>query len=146
MPKAIAWCGITGAQGGLDALARAATGADLGGSAQFQQKLTSPRTRYRQRAKVTEAVEAILQARGTTPWVVVTIDEHEQEVFHQERPGRPNPQTKYRREVSTRYELRYELNQAALAAEVVNDGVFPLITNDREPRKRRCCWRTRASR
>ena len=83
-------------------------------------------------AKVTEAVEAILQARGTTPWVVVTIDEHEQEVFHQERPGRPNPQTKYRREVSTRYELRYELNQAALAAEVVNDGVFPLITNDRE--------------
>ena len=48
-------------------------------------------------AKVTEAVEAILQARGTTPWVVVTIDEHEQEVFHQERPGRPNPQTKYRR-------------------------------------------------
>ena len=81
---------------------------------------------------MTEAVEAILQARGTTPWVVVTIDEHEQEVFHQERPGRPNPQTKYRREVSTRYELRYELNQAALAAEVVNDGVFPLITNDRE--------------
>ena len=34
--------------------------------------------------------------------------------------------------MSTRYELRYELNQAALAAEVVNDGVFPLITNDRE--------------
>jgi len=64
--------------------------------------------------------------------MIVTIDEHEQEVFHQERPGRPNKQTKYRREVSTRYELRYELNQAALAAEVVNDGVFPLITNDRE--------------
>ncbi len=111
---------------------RAATGADLGDLAELQQKLTSPRTRYRVRAKVTEAVEAILQARGTTPWVVVAIDEHEQEVFHQERPGRPNPQTKYRREVYTRYELRYELNQAALAAEVVNDGVFPLITNDRE--------------
>jgi transposase len=117
----------------LDALARARqlerTWGDL---AELQQKLTSPRTRYRVRAKVTEAVEAILQARGTTPWVVVVIDEHEQEVFHQERPGRPNKQTKYRREVHTRYELKYELNQAALAAEVVNDGVFPLITNDRE--------------
>jgi transposase len=117
----------------LDALARARqlerTWEDL---AELQQKLTSPRTRYRQRAKVTEAVEAILQARGTTPWVVVTIDEHEQEDFHQERPGRPNQQTKYRREVSTRYELRYELDHAALAAEVVQDGVFPLITNDRE--------------
>ena len=41
-------------------------------------------------------------------------------------------QTTYRREVRTRYELRYELDQAALTAEAVQDGVFPLITNDRE--------------
>jgi transposase len=117
----------------LDALARARqlerTLEDL---SELQQKLTSPRTRYRQRVKVTEAVEAILQARGTTPWVVVAIDEHEQESFHQEGPGRPTKQTKYRRQVSTRYELRYELDHAALAAEVVQDGIFPLITNDRE--------------
>ena len=31
-----------------------------------------------------------------------------------------------------RYELRYELDHAALTAEAVQDGVFPLITNDRE--------------
>ena len=78
---------------------------------------------------MTEAVEAILQSHGTTPWVVVAIDEHEQEIFHQERPGRPTKQTKYRRELSTRYQLRYELDHAALAAEVVQDGIFPLITN-----------------
>ena len=117
----------------LDALARARqlerTLEDL---SELRQKLTSPRTRYRQRAKVTEAVEAILQARGTTKWIVVAIDEREQEIFHQERPGRPSKQTKYRREVSTRFELRYELDHAALAAEVISDGVFPLITNDRE--------------
>jgi transposase len=117
----------------LDALARARqlerTLEDL---SELRQKLTSPRTRYRQRAKVTEAVEAILQARGTAKWIVVAIDEREQEIFHQERPGRPSKQTKYRREVSTRFELRYELDHAALAAEVISDGVFPLITNDRE--------------
>jgi transposase len=117
----------------LDALARARqlerTLEDL---SELRQKLTSVRTRYRQRAKVTEAVEAILQARGTAKWVVVAIDEHQQESFHQERPGRPSKQTKYRREVCTRFELRYELDHAALAAEVVSDGVFPLITNDRE--------------
>ena len=117
----------------LDALARARqlerTLEDL---SELRQKLTSPRTRYRQRAKVTEAVEAILQARGTANWIVVEIDEREQEIFHQERPGRPSKQTKYRREVSTRFELRYELDHAALAAEVISDGVFPLITNDRE--------------
>jgi transposase len=117
----------------LDALARARqlerTLEDL---SELRQKLTSPRTRYRQRAKVTEAVEAILQARGTTKWIVVEIDEREQEIFHQERPGRPSKQTKYRREVSTRFELRYALDHAALAAEVISDGVFPLITNDQE--------------
>jgi transposase len=35
-------------------------------------------------------------------------------------------------EVKTRYELRYELDQAPLIAAAVQDGVFPLITNDRE--------------
>jgi transposase len=116
----------------LDALARARqlerTLKDL---AELQQKLTSPRTRYRRRAQVTEAVEAILQARGTTQWIVVAIDELEQEIYRQARPGRPNGQTKYRREVKTRFELRYALDDAALAAEAVGDGVFPLITNDR---------------
>jgi transposase len=117
----------------LDALARARqlerTWEDL---AELQEKLQAPRTRYRRRGKVTEAVEAILQARGTTAWVVVTIDEHEEAIYRQERPGRPTQDTTYRREVKTRYALKYELDQAALTAEALQDGVFPLITNDRE--------------
>jgi transposase len=117
----------------LDALARARqlerTWEDL---AELQEKLQAPRTRYRQRSKVTEAVEAILQARGTTSWVGVTIDEHEEAIYRQERPGRPNQDTTYRREVKMRYELKYELDQTALTAEALQDGIFPLITNDRE--------------
>jgi transposase len=116
----------------LDALARARqlerTWEDL---AELQEKLKAPRTRYRQRGKVTEAVEAILQARGTTLWVRVTIDEREEAIYRQERPGRPNKDTTYRREVKARYELKYELDEAALTAEALQDGVFPLITNDR---------------
>jgi transposase len=34
--------------------------------------------------------------------------------------------------VKTRYELRYELDQTALTAEALQDGIFPLITNDRK--------------
>jgi transposase len=117
----------------LDAMARARhlerTWEDL---AELQEKLQAPRTRYRQRGKVTEAVEAILEARGTTAWVVVAIDEHEEAIYRQERPGRPTKDTTYRREVKTRYGLRYELDQAALTAEALRDGIFPLITNDRE--------------
>jgi hypothetical protein len=52
--KDIDWCGITARAGGVDALARAATERTLG-SVGAPAKLTSPRTRYRQRAKVTEA-------------------------------------------------------------------------------------------
>jgi transposase len=117
----------------LDALFRARqleqTLKDLG---ELQQKLKSPRTRYRHRAKVTAAVEVILQTRGTTGWIDVQIDEQEQEIFRQERRGRPGAETKYRRQVTTRFELRYAPNHAALAAEAVSDGIFPLITNDRE--------------
>jgi transposase len=117
----------------LDALFRARqleqTLKDL---AELQQKLKSPRTRYRHRAKVTAAVEAILQTRGTTGWIDVHIDEQEQEIFRQERRGRPGAETKYRRQVTTRFELRYAPNHAALATEAVSDGIFPLITNDRE--------------
>jgi transposase len=117
----------------LDALARARQlERALKDLAELQEKLTSPRTRYRQRAQVTEAVEAILEARGTRPWIVVAVTEHEEEIYRQERPGRPNDQTKYRREVRTRYELRYVLDHATLAAALVGDGVFPLITNDRD--------------
>jgi transposase len=100
--------------------------------AELQHKLKSPRTRYRHRAKVSAAVEAILQTRGTTGWIDVQIDEQEQEIFRQERRGRPGAETKYRRQVTTRFELRHAPNHAALAAEAVSDGIFPLITNDRE--------------
>jgi hypothetical protein len=113
--------------------------------AELQQKLTSPRTRYRRRAKVTEAVEAILHAHGTTDWIELQIEEHEQEIFRQERRGRPNDQTRYRRQVKSRFELKYALDYATLASAAVSDGVFPLITNDR-CRQRRCCRRTRVSR
>jgi transposase len=117
----------------LDALARTRqlerTLKDL---AELQQKLTSPRTRYRRRAKVTAAVEAILQAHGTMDWIELQIDEYEQEIFRQERRGRPNDQTTYRRQVKSRFELRYALNHGALAAAAVSDGIFPLITNDRK--------------
>jgi transposase len=117
----------------LDALFRARQlEQSLKDLAELQQKLKSPRTRYRHRAKVTAAVEVILQTRGTTGWIDVQIDEQEQEIFRQERRGRPGAETKYRRQVTTRFELRYAPDHTALAAEAVSDGIFPLITNDRE--------------
>jgi transposase len=99
--------------------------------AEWEQKLGSPRSRYHHRAKVAEAVETMLAERGTTRWISTEIDERVHETYRQERRGRPSEKTRYVREVKTRFELKYAVDHAALAAERLGDGVFPLISNDR---------------
>ena len=99
--------------------------------AELRQKLSSPRTRYRQIAKVAEAVQEILRARGVEAWIVTEIKERTAEKFRQDGPGRPNDQTRYVKETSTRFELEYHINAVALAAETCGDGTFPLISNDK---------------
>ena len=98
--------------------------------AELHQKLNGPRPRYHEQAQVAAAVEAILEARGAKSWITTTITARVVEKYHQEGRGRPTEKTRYIREVSTRFELKCEINHAALAAEQRGDGVFPLITND----------------
>ena len=96
----------------------------------LQQKLASSRTRYRQRAKVEEAVAEILRELGTVEWVSVTIEERELETFHQEGRGRPTERTRYVRQAKTQFELKHRVELERLMAEANNDGYFPLITNE----------------
>jgi transposase len=96
----------------------------------LRQKLASPRTRYRQRAKVEEAVAEILREFGTAKWFTITIDERESETFRQEGRGRPTERTRYVRQAKTTFELTYRVELGRLLAEVENDGFFPLITNE----------------
>ena len=63
--------------------------------AELRQKLSSPRTRYRQQAKVAEAVQEILKARGVERWIVTEIKEQTEEKYRQDRRGRPNAETRY---------------------------------------------------
>jgi transposase len=93
-------------------------------------KLSSPRTRFRQEAKVAGAVQEILRARGAENWIVTEIKERTEERYRQDRRGRPNDQTRYVRKTSTRFELVYHIDHERLIAETAGDGVFPLITND----------------
>jgi transposase len=98
--------------------------------AELRLKLSSPRTRYRQKAKVAKAVQEILEARGAQRWLVTEIKEITQDKFRQDRRGRPNDQTKYVKETITRFELVYHVDNAQIDAEACGDGVFPLISND----------------
>jgi len=96
----------------------------------LEQKLASPRTRYRQRAKIEEAVGEIFQELGTAQWFTIAIEEREMEWFRQEGRGRPTERTRYVREIRTSFALNYRVELERLAEEVVCDGFFPLITNE----------------
>jgi transposase len=114
----------------LDAAARAdALERALGRLAELREKLRSPRTRYRQKAKVHQAVDEILQSCGVRRWILVRIEEVEQASYRQEKPGRPNQKTRYVKRVKHRFDLAYEIETVKLAEDRAADGVFPLVTN-----------------
>lgn len=95
----------------------------------LREKLPTARTRYRQRAKVAEAVAAILESCGAAAWIVVDVQTQSEETFHQATRGRPGKDTQYTKQVTTRFDLSFRIDDAAVAADSASDGVFPLVTN-----------------
>lgn len=96
---------------------------------ELRQRLASPRTRYRTRIKVVEAVETILKSREVTEWITVAIEEQTTVQYRQEGRGRPTTGTRYVKEESTRFDFSYQIEYVRIAEEQRCDGVFPLITN-----------------
>lgn len=99
---------------------------------EFRQRLAGPRTRFRDRAKVEQGVETILADTEAGSWLTVRIEEQPEETFRQAALGRPSEQTKYVKQTRLRYTLSWTLNLEALAEAEGEDGVFPLLTNDRQ--------------
>jgi transposase len=97
--------------------------------AMLREKLRSPRTRYRQRAKVAKAVAEILESRGSAAWIVVEVETQSEETFRQATRGRPSKDTQYTKTVAARFDLSYRIDDAAVARSAASDGVFPLVTN-----------------
>jgi transposase len=77
-----------------------------------------------------EAAQAILDDERVRPWLRVQLDHEVEEEFRQVGPGRPGPDTEYRRVEHRRYRVRFEEDGDALAREGRCDGLFPLMTND----------------
>jgi transposase len=98
----------------------------------LRDRLKGPRTRFRDRAKVEQAVAEILADAEATSWLVVAIEEQEEATFRQATRGRPGEQTKYLKQTRPRYTLEWKLDLEALSEAEREDGVFPLLTNDRK--------------
>ena len=95
----------------------------------LRQRLSGPRTRFRQRDKVVAAVEAILETYAASDFLRVDIQERQQEKFRQAGRGRPHKGTKYTRSVRTMFDVTWQVDGKQLDQAVAGDGVFPLITN-----------------
>jgi transposase len=98
----------------------------------LRERLQGPRTRFRERSKVEQALAGVLADAEASSWLVVEIEEQEEETFRQATRGRPSEQTKYLKETRQRFTLTWKLNVEALSAAEREDGVFPLLTNDRK--------------
>jgi transposase len=99
---------------------------------ELQARLSGPRTRFRQRGQVESAVEVLLADLHVESLLNVTIKVVEEETYRQAKPGRPTSKTPYVRTTRDRYELAWHLNLEESALLEREDGVFPLLTNDRE--------------
>jgi transposase len=98
----------------------------------LRERLQGPRTRFRARSQVEQALAEVLAEAEASSWLLVEIEEQEEETFRQATRGRPSDQTKYLRETRPRFTLTWKLNVEALCEAEREDGVFPLLTNDRK--------------
>jgi transposase len=77
-----------------------------------------------------DAAQRILDEEGVQPWLRAHVSREVEEEYQQMGPGRPGPNTEYRRVERQRYRIRLEEDGEALAREGRCDGLFPLMTND----------------
>ena len=115
--------------------------------AALREKLRSPRTRYRQEAKVAAAVAEILETCGAAEWIVTEVQPQTQETFHQDHRGRPGKDTRYVKKVATRFDLSYRIDDARVAADATQRRHLPAgDQRHRASASWNCCTPTSGSR
>ena len=103
-------------------------------------KFQSPRTRYRQEAKVAQAVEDILAEYDVARWLKVQITPRICETYKQEGRGRPTKDTRYEKQIDYRFGLTCTVDQNQIERDRLCDGIFPLISNHHELTKCELLW------
>ena len=81
---------------------------------ELRERLSGPRTRFRQRDKVLQAVHEILQEYGVQDWLQVEIEEVQLESYRQAHRGRPGKDTQFKRTVRTQYTISWQIHAPAL--------------------------------
>lgn len=87
------------------------------------------RYQLKTREQVQTAVDQILDQTEARPWLEIELIRTERHHHRQAGPGRPGPNTRYRRLTTTVYEPAVRVNAEAVRRSAAADGIFPLVTN-----------------
>jgi transposase len=98
----------------------------------WKRRLGGPRPRMRSREELQRKISKILKRWKVERYLQVKIGEVETNEFRQERRGRPGPTTRYQRITKRRLSLEWKLDDSALEYDRKSDGMYPLLTNDRD--------------
>lgn len=98
----------------------------------LKKRLASPKSRLRKGPKVEACIAEIFQRFPVRRYLKVRKHRQEEHRFRQVGRGRPGPQATYRRITRRRWDIDWELDQAALEYDRKSDGMYPLLTNDRK--------------
>jgi transposase len=85
---------------------------------------------FRSSGQAYRAGQKVLEQEGAQRWLRVRVATEVEEDFRQIGSGRPGPHTEYRRVETWTYRLHVDEDGAAIAADALMDGLFPLVTND----------------
>jgi transposase len=99
--------------------------------ADLNAKLSAPRAHRRKRAEVQQRVDDILAESRAKKYFAIELYQGEQHTYRQASRGRPGPNTRYLRKTRKFWQVRFPLDDDAIAYERKSDGMYPLLTNDR---------------
>jgi len=85
----------------------------------------------RRRADIWAAVQEILERLHVKAYLKAHLQLTKDSSYKQVGPGRPGPETQFRRVGKRRWDLTWELDSAKVAYDAKSDGMYPLLTNDR---------------
>jgi hypothetical protein len=98
---------------------------------ELKQRLAAPRGRRPKAQDIDLRVAQILEHYRVARYVKVTRLQREHSVYKQQRRGRPNKDTAYRKLTKHRYDIEWSIDEALVAYDQRSDGTYPLLTNDR---------------
>jgi transposase len=98
---------------------------------QLHRRLAGARARLRGAAEIDRRVQEILEQYRVARYLKVQRVVREEHSFKQARRGRPGPDTAYRRITRRRFDIEYSIDRDAVAYDEKSDGMYPLLTNDR---------------